>query len=237
MIESLRVFRGRDYVINDGIRIRQPNIGEIEEYGEKKYFSLIRGLTATPADRKVEIWDSLHVYWDTVDEYELFASTFGIFQNEDMSILFPGLDFTSFSRVINPKTREVALINKDGVCIDRAIYTLIVDYLRRVHQLKKNRETGYNDITKDCMIEDDRLDYQLAQNKPFMSAILPFASYLALGQRFSDIWEIPVGAFFFVLIRSQKVKNFENLMHGVYSGCVDIKKVNKEDLNWLGEVQ
>ena len=61
MIESLRVFRGRDYVINDGIRIRQPNIGEIEEYGEKKYFSLIRGLTATPADRKVEIWDSLHV--------------------------------------------------------------------------------------------------------------------------------------------------------------------------------
>lgn len=236
MTDSLRVFRGRDYVINDRLRISQPTIGRIEEYGEKEYFSVVRNLTASPADRKVEIWDSLHVYWDVVDEFELFVSTFGIFQNIDMSILFPDVDFSSFASKFNPNTKEMALINKDGVCIDRAIYTLITDYLRSVHQLKKNRETGYNDITKDCMIEDDRLDYELATKKPYTSIILPFASCLALEQGFFSIWDIPISAFFYLMMRSQKIKNSENLMRGIYSGCVDIKKINKEELNWMGDI-
>lgn len=233
---DLSVFRGRDYRINDGIRIRQPTIGEIEEFGEQKYFSIVKLITSTPADRKVEIWDSLHVYWEEVGEYDLFVSMFGAFSNLDMSIILPELDFTTFRTLINPNTKELALMNEDGVKIDRAIFTLITNYIRSVHQLKKNLEKGYDNFTRDMMIEDDRYDYEKAANKPFKSIILPFASYLAIRQNFAALWDIPIGTFLYEMMREQKVKEYDNLMRGIYSGCVDIKKINKSDLNWIGDI-
>lgn len=236
MIDQLCVFRGRDYVINSGITIRQPTIGEIEEFGEQKYFSTVKLITSTPADRKVEIWDSMHVYWEEVGEYDLFISMFGVFAAMDMSIIIPNLDFTSFKTIINPNTNDLALINKDGVKIDRAIFTLITDYIRSVHHLKKNREKGFDDFARDMMIEDDRYDNQSAANKPFKSVILPFASYLAIRQCFSALWDIPIGAFLYEMMRENKVKEYDNLMRGIYSGCVDIKKINKSELNWMGDL-
>lgn len=236
MTDQLTVFRGRDFTVSPGLVVRQPTIGEIEEYGEKKYFSIVRTLTATPADRKVEIWDSLHIYWDEVGEFELFLSSFGSMQKENVSILLPDLDLSSFQRKVNPSTKEFALVNADSVVIDSATYGVLMDYLRNVHQITKNKETGFDDFTKDCMIEDDRYDMQAAIKKPFDSIILPFASYLALEVGFSSVWDIPIGAFFYEMARAQKVKNYENLMHGIYSGCVDMKKINKEDLNWLGNL-
>lgn len=216
--------------------MRQPTIGEIEEYGEKEYFGIIKMLTSTPADRKVDIWDSLHIYWDQMDEFELFISVFLSLCSQNMSILMPSVDFSSFRTVVNPNTKEFMLINQDKVKIDRAIFTLLTNYLRDVHQMKKNRETGYDDFTKDCMIEDDRYDMQVAVKKPFQSIILPFASYLSLKIGFHGIWDVPIGAFFYDMMRDQKIRNYENLTRGIYSGCVDIKKINKNDLDLMGDL-
>lgn len=233
MTNQLSVFRGRDYVINEKITVRQPTVGEVEEYGERDYFSLVKMLTSTPADRKVDIWDSLHTYWEKIDEFELFVSTFKVFQTVDTSILLPNLDFKSFGIMMNPNTKEMMLVNQNGVKIDRAIYTLLTDYLRSVHQFKKNRETGYDDFARDLMIDEDRYERAKAANKPFQSVLLPFASYLSVRNGFSSVWEIPIGAFLHQMQGEQKLKNYENLMHGIYSGCVDIKKINKSDLTWL----
>lgn len=196
MTDPLSVFHGRDCEVAPGITVRQPTVGEIDKYGEKKYFDIVRMLTATPADRKVEIWDSFHVYWDKIDEYELFVFTFGVLRKEDMTILFPNVDFTSFRREIIPKTQEDVLINGDGVRIDKSAYIALTEYLRCIHKMKKNRETGFDDLTKDCMIEDDRYDIQMSLKKPFESSLLPFASSLALEIGFYAVWDIPIGAFF-----------------------------------------
>lgn len=232
-MDQLQAFSGKDYIINDKIRIRQPTILEISDYGEQRYFSIIRIITSTPADRKVEIWDAMHTYWDQIDEYELFVSMFSAFRKMDMSIILPDIDFNSFRTMVNPNTNDFVLINSDGVKIDRSIYTILTNELRSIHKLKKNTETGYDDITKDCMIEDDRYDYESSVNKQFQSIILPFASYLAVRQGFSEVWKVPIGAFFYEMKSEQKVKNYDNVMHGIYSGCVDIKKINKDELSWL----
>ena len=70
MIDTLKAYRRRDYVLNSKITIRNPSLDEIEDYGEQRYFSLVKTVCATPADRKVDIWDSLHIYWDKMDEYK-----------------------------------------------------------------------------------------------------------------------------------------------------------------------
>ena len=78
MIDQLKLFRGEGFQINDKIVIRQPTLDEIVGYGEQKYFGLVRSICSTPADRKVEIWDKLHIFWkrwtNTIYSYP-FSST------------------------------------------------------------------------------------------------------------------------------------------------------------------
>lgn len=49
-IDQLQLYFGDPYVINNNITIFQPTVGEIMEYGEKKYYSVVHTLTAIPSD-------------------------------------------------------------------------------------------------------------------------------------------------------------------------------------------
>lgn len=241
MTDQLLVFRGKDYELNSHIVIRQPTLDDICEYGEQRYFGLVKTLCATPADKKVEIWETLHIYWDKMDEFGLFVSLFNAIKDVDMSILFRGLDYASFQPALDPKTSEVVLRNKDGVIIDRAIHALMTDYIRSIHRLKKNVDVGFDDYTKDIMIEDDKDEQERLMKKPFSSFMLPMISALTNCQefkyRFDDVWTLPIGAFMDSVERIQRLKGYDYMMHGIYSGCVDIKKINKKDLNWMGELK
>lgn len=241
MADELQVFRGKDYSINSDISIHQPTLDEITDYGEQSYFGLVKTLCATPADKKVEIWKVLHIYWDQMDEFELFVSLFRSVKDNDMSILFRDMDFASFQPMFNPKINEVILRNKDGVIIDRAIHALMTDHIRKIHRIKKNVDVGFDDYTKDVMIEDDMDEQERLAKKPFSSFLVPMISSLTNSEGFKycfhDVWTLPIGAFMDSVERIQKLKAYNYMMHGIYSGCVDIKKINKKDLNWMGELK
>lgn len=241
MIDELKVFRGKEYQINSHLSIRQPTLDEICGYGEKAYFGMVKGLCSTPADRKVEIWDALHVYWETVDEYDLFLSMWGSLCKMDLSILFGTTDMSQFKPVLNPKINSIVLSNQQGAVIDRAIYTLITDYLRRIHGFKKNVDVGYNDSTRDIMIEDDRDDQLKWASKPFRSMLQPLISSLTncpeFKYRYDDVWDLPIGVFMDAVSRIQKHKNYTQLMTGIYSGCIDSKKIKKSEMDWMGELK
>lgn len=241
MIDQLKVFSGGPYEINSKITMRHPTLADIREYGEQKYFSLVKLICSTPADRKVEIWDSLHIFWEQMDEFDLFVSLFGAVQKEDVSILFDGMDLSTFSARLNPVTREVVLQNKSGVVIDRAIHKILTDYLRMIHGMQKNVDVGYDDYTREIMIDDDRDEQMRWAKKPFESILLPIISSMTncpeFKYRFDDVWSLPIWVFMDAVKRVQKHKGYSFTMHGVYSGCVDIKKISKKELNWMGELK
>lgn len=197
MIDQLKLFRGEGYKINDKILIRQPTLEEIVDFGEQRYFGLVRTICSTPADRKVEIWDKLHVFWEKIDEYDLFISLFQTLQKSEVSILFGDMDFTTFKLGTQTGLPDLVLKNKDQVVIDRAIHKLMTDYLRQIHKLKKNVDTGFNDATRKIMIEDDRDEMALQMQKPFQSLLLPLISSLTncpeFKYRWDDVWTLPIG--------------------------------------------
>lgn len=82
-----------------------------------------------------------------------------------MSIIFPNLDFSSFSLVVNPQNAEIVLQNKQGVVIDRSVHTLLTEHLRTINGIEKNTEKGFDDITRDVMIESDRDEAIIASRK------------------------------------------------------------------------
>ncbi len=241
MIDTLKAYRQRDYVLNSKITIHNPSLGEIEDYGEQRYFSLVNTVCATPADRKVGIWDSFHIYWDKMDEYKLFIITFRSLQEQDMSILFGDIDFASFKIFVRPDMPDATIRNSDGVVIDRAIHKLLTDYLRTIHCFHKNVDVGFDDKTKDIMIEDDRDEMALARVQPFRSILQPLISSLIncpeFKYRWDNVWDVPISVFMDSVIRVQKHKKFDFVMRGVYSGNVDFKKLDKKELQWMGELK
>ena len=50
-IDELKLYFGYDYNIGD-ITIHQPTIGEIIDYGEQEYYSMVHCLTSIPSDAK-----------------------------------------------------------------------------------------------------------------------------------------------------------------------------------------
>lgn len=241
MIDQLKLFRGEGYKINDKILIRQPTLEEIVDFGEQRYFGLVRTICSTPADRKVEIWDKLHIFWEKIDEYDLFISLFQTLQKSEVSILFGDMDFTTFNLGTQTGLPDLVLKNKDQVVIDRAIHKLMTDYLRQIHKLKKNVDTGFNDATRKIMIEDDRDEMALQMQKPFQSLLLPLISSLTncpeFKYRWDDVWTLPIGVFMDSVERVQKHKSYNFVMQGIYSGCVDMKKLDKKELHWMGDLK
>ena len=84
MTDDLKIFRGGDYEINSKITLHQPTLGEISDYGEKEYFGLVRSICSTPADHKVDIYENLGIYWDAVDEFELFVQLSFAFRESEI---------------------------------------------------------------------------------------------------------------------------------------------------------
>ena len=241
MIDQLKLFRGDGYQLNSKIKIEQPTLDEIVGFGEQQYFGMVRTVCSTPADRKVEIWDKLHIFWEQMDEYELFLSLFQTLRKTDVSILFGDLDVSSFKLATHPDTQELVLVNKDHVVIDRAIHKLMTDYLRQIHKLKKNVDTGFNDATRKIMIEDDRDEMAMQMRKPFSSLLLPLISSLTncpeFKYRWDDVWTLPIGVFMDSVERVQKHKSYSFVMQGIYSGCIDLKKLDKKELHWMGDLK
>lgn len=71
-LDKLQLYRGRDIYITDKIIITQPSIGQIEEFGEKRYFTAVNNLTSVGADLKWQLWDFYNIDYTKIEDYELF---------------------------------------------------------------------------------------------------------------------------------------------------------------------
>ena len=145
--DELKLYRGEDYIITDYIRIHQPTLNEICDYGEKEYFSMVHTLTATPQNLKFQLWD-MGIDYTEITPYELFYSIlYKMFSQEQTSILFGDLDLTKFE-VFQNKKSGLVFMKQEDIIIDEYVYNLIMNYLRGVHNIKKDEWMPMNNSTK-----------------------------------------------------------------------------------------
>lgn len=69
--DELKIYRGHDIYLTDKIIVKQPTIGQIEEFGEQRYFSAIINLTSVGVDM---IWhlSQMGIDFTKISDYELF---------------------------------------------------------------------------------------------------------------------------------------------------------------------
>lgn len=72
--DELAIYRGRDIQITPKITVTQPTIGQIADFGEKRYFNAVHTLTASGADLKWQLWDYANIDYTQIEDYDLFVS-------------------------------------------------------------------------------------------------------------------------------------------------------------------
>ena len=237
-IDQLQLYFGDPYVINNNITIFQPTVGEIMKYGEKKYYSMVHTLCAIPSDVKSQL-DDMGLDYEKVEDFQLFMMFAPTLSQESTSILFGDIDFSQLKIYPNPENGLPMLANKEtGLKIDVLIYERIVNYLRKVHGLKKKVEHAANRRTKMVLIEEDRRNIELNKNKPYKSFLTPLVSSVKVRMGYTKDYVRDMGIVEFMddVQRLQIINNADALLHGMYSGMIDTKKINKNEINWMREL-
>lgn len=238
-VDELQLYIGDDYVINDKIRVLQPTIRQIAEFGEKEFFSVVHTVTAIPSDMKANLWD-LGIDWMEIDDFELFIMLSQTLTPDRTKLLFGDLDFTKLKPYNHPHVEgEIILADKEtGVLIDKMIYLRIVSYLRKAFNITPKVEKAANKMTKKILIEEDRKRIEFNKDKPFKSFLLPLISSVKVKQGYTKEYVLNMGYCEFMddVARLQVIHNADHLLNGVYAGTIDMKKINKAELNWMKEL-
>ena len=242
--DELKIYRGEDFVVSDHIVIHQPTLSEICDYGERNYYNMIYQLTSTPQSMKSQLWD-IGIDYTEITPYQLFYNfLYKIYPQEQTSIIFGDLDLTNFQVMQRKDDKSVALcqyIDNDLVIIDEFTYNMIVDYLRAVHNIEKDERMPANESTKMILIEDDRDAIEINQRKEYHSQLKNLISSMINCEGFkynhSQVWDMKINAFMDSVKRITKIKNANLLLQSGYSGFgINLKDVDKKQLNWLGEL-
>ena len=193
-VDELQLYIGDDYVINDHIKVLQPTIKQIAEFGEKEFFSVVHTVTAIPSDMKANLWD-MGLDWMEVDDFELFVMLSQTLTPDRTKLLFGDLDFTKLKPYNHPHVEdEIILADKEtGALIDKMIYLRIVSYLRKAFNITPKVEKAANKMTKKILIEEDRKRIEFNKDKPFKSFLLPLISSVKVKQGYTKDYVLNMG--------------------------------------------
>lgn len=237
-IDPIQLYFGKDYVINDKIVIHHPTIRDIVGMGEKDYYSMVHTITAIPSDLKSQLWD-MGLDWEEVDDFDLFMMLSRSLTVDKTSVLFGDLDFSALKVYKNPENDEPMLANKlTGVKIDKRIHKMITNYVCKVHGITPKVEHAKNKTTKRVLIELDRQQIAMNANKEYKSFLLPLISSVKCMMGYTKDYILNEGLSEFMddVSRLQIIYNADHLLAGAYAGTIDMKKINKKELNWLREI-
>lgn len=235
-MSTLHLLYQREVPITDKIHIIIPTVREVLE-NEDAYYGIISSFTAMPVDYMVAL-DDAGIDFMKINAFELFLLLFKGLQQEDTSLVLGDLDLSKFKYAINDSTGSVLLVDdKNDIKIDSAVHAQIADALRRIHHLEKNRHRAGNEEGRRYMLEKARKKAARNKGRQMDSQIEPLIVAMVNAEQFKygfgEVLGLSIYQFNESVRHIVKKVEYDNRMHGVYSGTVNIKDLSQEDLNWL----
>ena len=238
--DELKLYFGEDYSVSNKITIHQPTIGEIVSWGEREYYSMIYTLTCIPSDMKSQL-DDIGIDYMEISDFELFMLLCSNLTPKQTSIVLGDLDFSKFIKCRNQENGEICLYdNVNDIVIDRFVYMKIVDYLRKLHNIKPKIEKAATKTVKKILIQLDREKISKSKNEPYKSQLKELVSammrYPGFKYKKNELKECGLYEFMDTVQGAQIYVSTTALLSGMYSGMVDTSKINKKEFNWMRSV-
>lgn len=233
---TIKLLYERDYQITDKISVRIPTVGEILK-DEEGYYDLVYAFTSMPVDMMLPLEDA-GIDFAKISAFELFLRLFGGIQHKDTSLLFGDLDLEKFQFAMNEKTGKVVLLDsQNDIVIDHAIHGQIAATLRRIHHLEKNNRKPGNKDGRDYLLQRAREKAARRKGRAQESQLEPLIIALVNTEQFKYDFESVKDLSIYQFNESvRQVVNkidYDNRMHGIYSGTVDVKKLGPDELSWI----
>lgn len=238
-VDELALWMGKPYVINDKITVLQPTIGEVIEFGEKEYFSVVQTLCSTSSNMKSQL-NSMGVDWETVEDFQMFMMLAQSLDKEKTKLVLGDIDLSKFTIRANPQNGEPWMVDKEnGIIIDELIYMRIVNYLRGVHGLTRAYDRTKSKFVHDMAIEMEKEEAEINAKKPYKSFLWPLISSVKARQKYTKQYVLDMQIYELVheANRLQVIVQSDALLQGSYSGMVDTKKIPKENFNWMRDIE
>ena len=236
-IDELQLYFGEPFRINDKISVYVPTIGDIVEFGERKYYSMIHTITCIPSDMKSQLFD-MGIDYEEISDFELFMMLSRSLTQESTKLVLGDIDLSNFGLYTNSENGEIVLYDKDrDIVIDKLIYMKIVEYLRKVHNIKPKIEKAANKTTKKILIQLDREKLLKSQKEAYKSQLKPLISammrYPGFKYKSSELKQCGLSEFMDTVMGAQIYISSTSLLQGSYSGMIDTSKINKKEFNWM----
>lgn len=245
-IDYLNLYRGSALEICDGIALHIPTLSEICEYGEIKYYQMVTTLCSTGIDFCWQL-DEMGIPFDEISDYQLFCQLLRKhYTADDTKILFGSQLDLSRMETYDDQNHHILLVqgkegSGDDIMINEDTYFKIAACLRAIHHLKRDDRVAGTNSCRRAFIEDAKMEYEARKLEPAKSTLLPLISTMVNSEGFKrddqTVWDMNIFAFMDSVKRIAKIKNADLLLRSGYSGFgIDLKKVKKEELNYMGEL-
>lgn len=233
---TLNLLYKTEIPINKKISIKIPSVIDVCEH-EDDYYVLVHLLTAMPVDMMVEL-DSLGIDFTEVGDFELFIIIFNTIRSMDTKMVFGDLDLSKFSLAVKEENGTVVLLDSENdIEIDRAIANQIASALRKIHHIERNNRKPANKEAKDYMLqrakEKARRQKNRTRSSQIESLIVAMVNTEQFPYGFEEVKNLTIYQFNESVRQVIKKIDYQNKMHGIYSGTVSIKDLSQDDLNWL----
>lgn len=238
--DELKMYFGEPYYVNDKIVITQPTIGEICEWGEKEYYTMINTLTCIPSDMKSQL-DDIGINYMEISDFELFIMLTRGLTPKQTSIILGDLDLSKFITCKNKLNDELCLYDEiNDIVIDRFIYFKMVNYIRKLHGIKPKIQHAVNETTRKILIKLDREKIEKSKNEPYKSQLKDLISammrYPGFKYKKNELKECGLYEFMDAVQGAQVYVSTTSLLTGMYSGMIDTSKINKKEFNWMRNI-
>lgn len=261
--DELKMYFGEDYWVTDKIKISQPSIGQILNFGDVKFYSIINTLCGNTTTFRLQLWD-MGIDWNKISDFELFSQLIVNYTPKDTYLLFGDLNFSWFKPFIKQEDNSLVLIyipkDKNGndikmdeinfnnaIVIDEFVYLKIVDYLRYMFDIHPKVQKAKGKTTKEWIIESDRREQAIEERKrekegnrsksPLYPLISSMLNHPGFKYKKNELKEVGIVEFMDSVKRLQTYESITAFMSGMYSGMVDTSKMNlSEELNWMKDL-
>lgn len=237
-IDELKMYFGEPFKLNDKITIYQPTIGDIIKFGEKQYYSVISTLTCIPSDMKSQLED-LGINYMEISDFELFMLMARGLTKEMTKLILGEIDLSTFEPYINKANGEQVLYDEvNDIVIDRLIYMKMVEYIRKMNNMKKPKvEKAANETTRKILIQLDRDRIKKMKKEPYKSQLKELISammrYPGFKYKKNELKECGLYEFMDTVQGAQIYISSTALLQGSYSGMIDTSKIDKKEFNWM----
>jgi len=240
-LDELKAYFGEPFHLNSKITLYSPTVGDIIEFGEKRYYSVVHALTCIPSDMKSQLYDS-GIDYEKISDFELFCMLSRSLTKDDTKLLLGDLDLSKFELCVNTQNGLKVLYDREhDIKIDEIIYYKIVGYFRKLHNIKPKVEKAKNKTTKRILIQLDRerIEKQKKEKnitstlKPLVSAMMRYPGFK---YKSSELKECTLYEFMDTVAGANIYVSATSLLKGIYGGMVDSSKIDKKQLDWMRNI-